>query len=55
MMTRYESLLSLSTPSQVLKMGMALKKLHAIALAITDNEVVKRLKKAKTTTLKNHW
>ena len=47
MMTPYEKFLSLPKPSQHLKRGVTLKQLHAIALAITDNEAAKRLKEAK--------
>ena len=47
MMTPYEKFLSLPKPSQHLKQGVTLKQLHAIALAITDNEAAKRLKEAK--------
>jgi transposase InsO family protein len=47
MMTPCEKFLSLPKPSQYLKRGVTLKQLHAIALAITDNESAKRLKKAK--------
>ena len=47
MMTAYEKFLSLPKPSQYLKQGITLKQLHAIALAITDNEAAKRLKEAK--------
>lgn len=47
MMTPYEKFLSPPKPSQYLKRGVTLKQLHAIALAITDNEAAKQLKEAK--------
>ena len=47
MMTPYEKFLSLPKPSQYLKPGVTLKRLNAIALAITDNEAAKRLIEAK--------
>ena len=47
MMTPYEKLRSLDSPSQYLRRGTTLKQLDAMALEITDNESAKRLKRAK--------
>ena len=47
MMTPFEKFLSLPKRSQYLKLGVTLKQLNAIAVAITDNEAAKRLKEAK--------